>query len=103
MSFRSWPSKKPKVPPRAASAADVGDDVDIAARNKEVARPGFDKAHRRTEILDLARVRRRGDQDGITARCRGTKNVGEKINASRIITATSSSRVISYCRFDRLR
>ena len=44
------------MPPGAAGAAEVGDYVDIAARHKEVAGARFDKAHWRTQVLNLSRI-----------------------------------------------
>jgi hypothetical protein len=47
--------------------ADVGDHVNVAARDEEVARPGFDESHRCAEVLNLPWVRRSCDQHGIRA------------------------------------
>jgi hypothetical protein len=45
-----------------AGAADVRDDVHVAARDEEVGRARFDEPHRSADVLDLAGVARGGDQ-----------------------------------------
>ena len=67
MSLRSWASMKLKVPSEPPGPADVGDHVNVAARDEEVARPGFDESHRCAEVLNLPWVRRSCDQHGIRA------------------------------------
>ena len=52
---------------RTAGAAQVGDHMDVAARDEEVAGARLDESHRRTEILDLPRIGRRCDQHRIAA------------------------------------
>ena len=53
----------------------------VAPRYEEVARADLDEAHRRTEILDLSRVRRGGDQRREPAVAVGTMHVGKEPDA----------------------
>ncbi len=66
---------------RSAGAAQVGDDVHVAARDEEVAGAGLDEAHRRAEVLDLTRIGRGRDQRGIAAGRRGAVDVRQQRNS----------------------
>ncbi len=79
-SRRSWASWNPKVPPRAACPAKVGDDVHIALRNEGVGRSRLNEAHRRPDVLDLSRIRGRGNEDGVAAGVEWTMNVDHEVD-----------------------
>ena len=68
-------------PARPAGAAQVRDDVHVAARHEEVARAGLDEPHRRAEVLDLAGIRRCGDEHRERAGTVGPVDVGEQAGA----------------------
>ena len=63
---------------RTTGPATIGDDVDIAARNEEVACSGFDEAGRRAEVLDLPRIGGRGNETGYRRRSAGPVHVCHK-------------------------
>ncbi len=58
--------KKAEGATGTTGASTVRDNVDIATRNEEVAGAGFDESGWRAEILNLPRIRRRGNQHGIS-------------------------------------
>lgn len=68
-------------PARTAGATAIGDDMDIAARHEEVTGAGFDEAHRRTQVLDLSRIRRGGNKCGIAAGRDRAINIDEETDA----------------------
>ena len=63
-----------------ASAPVVCDDVNIAARHKEIARPCLNEACWRAQILDLPGIGRRSHEDRIPARLRRTMHVRKKMD-----------------------
>ena len=75
------PVEKAKCAAGPTSPPDVGNDVHIAAWNKEIAAPRFDEACWRTEVLDLPRIRRRGHQHGIAPWFGGPMNISQKVDA----------------------
>jgi hypothetical protein len=68
-------------PSRTTGASAISDDMDVAAWHEEVTGAGFDEAHWRAEVLDLARVRRGGNQQGIAAGRGRAINIGQEVHA----------------------
>ena len=61
------PVKETECATRSTSAPAVGNDVDIATRDEEIAGTGFNEACRRTKILNLPGIRRGGNQHRVPA------------------------------------
>ena len=74
------PVEKAERSAGATSTSDIGNDVDIAAWNKEIAAPRFDESCWRTEVLDLPRIWRRGHQHGIAPWFGRPMNINQKVD-----------------------
>jgi hypothetical protein len=61
-----------------AGATQIGDHVDVTPGNEELAVSRFDDAGRRTQVLDLTRIRRGRDQDRKRALAGWAVNVGQQ-------------------------
>ena len=59
----------------------IGYHVHVAAGYEEIARARFNKARGRPKILNLPRVRRSGNEDGVFAWCRRAMDVGQQFDA----------------------
>ena len=66
---------------RTAGAAQIDDQMHIAARHEEIAGAGLDETHRRTEVLKLARIGRGRDQHRIAARLSRPMHIGKQRDA----------------------
>ncbi len=73
--------EEPEGTPRTPGTTHVRDHVDIAPRHPEIGDAGLDEPHRGTEILDLPRIRRGGDQGGKTALRIGPVHIGQQHGA----------------------
>ncbi len=73
--------EEPERPTGTAGAPQVRDHMHVAARHPEVCGTCFDEAHRRAKVLDLARIRRRRNQDRVPAVIIGAVHVSQEHGA----------------------